>query len=178
MPNKVYVAAETARTWSDSGTTSDELLDIGGLAADDVSGMGSYWDLGSASRSEWYEWEFHIAGFDTPPVVGEAVHLYFAMSNATTTGWDGEPDTAPGDATEGTLDGTAADRRASLPNLLYAGSVVVRTTTAADELRKRGVVRLPSRYVSPVVHNDTADALLSTSDDHMITLTPIPAELQ
>jgi hypothetical protein len=32
--------------------------------------------------------------------------------------------------------------------------------------------------VSPVVHNNTADALLSTSDAHKVTLTPIPPEVQ
>ena len=86
MTNKVYINPETARTWSDAVTSSDELLDLGGLAADDVSGMGSYWDLGAGARSEWYEVEFHIAGFDTAPVVGEFAAFFQHSQHASQVG--------------------------------------------------------------------------------------------
>lgn len=182
MANKVYVQRETSRTWSDTGTTSDELLDLGGLTTDNVSGMGSYHDWGVAPRSEWYEWILHIAGFASNPVaadVGLPIKLFFAQANGTAlTDWDGEPDTAPTDTAEGTLDGTAADRRASLANLTYAGAAFVRSQVSGDELRARGIVRLTARYVSPVVHNTASVSLLATSDDHLITLTPIPPEIQ
>jgi len=41
-----------------------------------------------------------------------------------------------------------------------------------------GTVELSHRYVSPVVHNATADALLSTADAHKFILQPVPDELQ
>ena len=88
MANKIYQAVETARTWSDAVTSSDELLDLGGLAADGVV-CGSFHDLGAAPRSDLYEVEFLIDGFDTAPVVGEMVELWMTQSNATT-GFDGQ----------------------------------------------------------------------------------------
>ena len=145
-------------------------MDCGGLAADAVR-CGSFHDLGASPRSEWYEVEFLISGFDTAPVVGEGVDLYFTQSLATT-GFDGSPSTDPTDTVEGTV---TVDQ---LKNLLFIGSAIVVSTTAADDLRMRAVVRLTSRYAAPVVHNNTADALLSTSDAHMVTLTPIPQEVQ
>ena len=168
MANKIYMAAETSITWTDSG--GDETLDMGGLAADAVD-CGSYHDLGSGSRSEYYEIELFIDGFDTAPVVGETVDLYFTQSNATTA-FDGAPSTDPTTSAEGTV---TTDQ---LPNLLYVGSVTVTSTTAATNLQARFIARLTARYVAPVVHNDTADALLSTADSHKVVLTPIPPEVQ
>lgn len=170
MVNKVYNNPETSRTWSDSGTTSDELLDLGGLAANSVA-MGSYWDRGAGARAMEYEFEMLIDGFDTAPVVGETVVLYFSQSNATTN-FTGNPTTDPTDTAQGTMTLDQAK------NTLLAGVATVYSTTAADELKVTGTVFLTSRYISPVVHNNTADALLGTSDAHMITLTPIPAEIQ
>ena len=61
---------------------------------------------------------------------------------------------------------------------MYLGSASVQTTTAADNLIISGLVNIPFRYVSPVVHNNTADALLGTSDAHKFILTPVPPEVQ
>lgn len=171
MPNKVYINTETSRAWSDATTALDELIDCGGLATGAVR-CGSFHDLGAAPRSEWYEVEFLISGFDAAPVVGEGVDLYFTQSNATT-GFSGAPTTDPTTTVEGTITAN------QLKNLLGPiVSAIVVSTIAADELRVFAVVRLTSRYVAPVVHNNTADALLSTSDAHTVTLTPIPQEIQ
>lgn len=167
--NKVYINPETAVVWTDTG--GDETLDMGGLAAAAVD-MGAYHDLGAAPRSEWYGFEFIIDGFDTAPVVGETVVLWFAQSIATTN-FDGNPTTDPGDTTEGTMT-LNQTKNLGAP----AGIAVVYSTTAADELKITGIVRLISRYVAPVVHNNTADALLSTSDAHKVTLWAIPPEIQ
>jgi hypothetical protein len=170
MASKSYQASETARTWSDTGTTSDELADLGGLASDGVV-MGSYHDLGASPRSDIYEVEFHVDGFDTAPVVGEVVELWFSQSNATT-GFDGQVTTDPTDTVEGTATIAQAE------NCTFACACRVYSTTAGDELQKRATVRLTGRYVAPIVINRTADALLSSSDAHLITLTPIPQEGQ
>lgn len=167
MANKVYIAPETSITWTDSG--GDEALDLGGLAAD-AGRQGDQRDLGAGSRAVLYEWILFIDGFDTAPVVGQTVDLYFAQSNGT------EGDGA-GVSFSDTGDGALASTNI-LPNLKLAGSVVVRSTTAADDIVARGVVALTSRYVVPVVHNNTADALLSTSDGHKVILTPVPPEVQ
>lgn len=165
MVNKVYVNPETAHTWTDTG--GDDALDLGGLAADGVR-AGDHWDLGASARSEWYQWHAVVDGFDAAPTVGETVDFYLAFSQ---------------DATAATLDGDlgltdAASSTVVLPNLMYIGSAVVQTTTAANELVTSGVVRISARGVTPVVHNNTAVALLSTSDAHKFILVPIPPEVQ
>lgn len=170
MVNKLYINPETAITWANSG--GDELLDLGGTGggADGVV-MGSFLDLGSAARSEFYMYELTIDGFDTAPVIGESVLLYLAFSNATTN-FDGNPTTDPTTTAEGTM---TTDQ---LRNVLLLDAASVYSTTAANELKISGTVRIPFRYVSPVVHNNTVDKLLSTSDAHTFILTPIPPELQ
>ena len=171
MANKIYTNREASRTWSDTGTTSDELLDMGGLAADAVV-MGSFWDRGAGAIATLYEAVFLITGFDTAPVVGETVLLYFVESN-TTTGFDGKPSTEPTDTAEGTMTLNQI-KNIGIPVVIL--SVV--STTAADKIQARARIVLTGRYIAPVVHNNTADALLSSSDAHLITLTPIPDELQ
>jgi hypothetical protein len=151
MANKVYIQEETAKTWTDTG--GDYTLDLGSLAPDGVK-VGAQ-----------YAYKFVIDGFDTAPVVGETVDLYLAFSDGTYV--DGDVGTAD-----------AAGFTADLPNLMYLGSASVQTTTAADNLIISGLVNIPFRYVSPVVHNNTADALLGTSDAHKFILTPVPPEVQ
>jgi len=168
MPSKSYQASETAIVWTDTG--GDELLDLGSLAADGVV-MGSFTDLGASPRSDIYEVELHIDGFDTTPVVGEVVELWFSQSNATT-GFDGQPTTDPTTSAEGTMTAAQAE------NCTFACAARVYAATAADEIQKRATIRLTGRYVSAVVINRTADALLGTSDAHTVTLTPIPQEGQ
>lgn len=164
MANLVYINPGTPIDWTDDTTGGDYTLDLGALAADAVR-AGDIGDLGANSRSGWYAWKLIIDGFDTVPVVGEAVDLYLAGSDNTNH--------------DGDLSGSDADSSTVvLLNLRYLGSATVQTTTAANELIVSGYVFIPSRYVIPVVHNNTADALLSTSDAHHFILTPIPDEIQ
>jgi hypothetical protein len=162
MANKVYIAEETAKTWTDTG--GDYTLDLGSLAADAVR-VGAQGDLGAAPRADQYQFKLVIDGFDTAPVVGETVDLYLAFSDGTYV--DGDVGTAD-----------AAGFTADLPNLMYAGSASVQTITAGDNLIISGLVQITQRYVSPVIHNNTADALLGTSDAHKFILTPVPPEVQ
>ena len=163
MANKVYTQQETAITWTDSG--GDYTLDLGGLAAGGVR-IGQQGDLGAAPRADEYFWQVVIDGFDTAPIVDEHIDIYLAFAQ----------DAIDIDGDVGTADanGTTSD----LKNLLHIGSAVVQTTTAANELITSGMVTIKSRYVSPVVHNNTADALLSTSDAHTFKLWPVPPEIQ
>ena len=158
MPNKIYLAPETAQTWTDTG--GDYALTLASLAADGVR-VGAQHDLGSASRSRLYAWRFVVDGFGTAPVVGETVDVYLATSDGTYV-----------DGNVGTSD--AAGSTVALPNLLFLGSATVQTTTTTDDLVISGQVELSHQYVSPVVHNNTADAL---SGGRFI-LTPVPDEIQ
>ena len=162
MPNKIYIAEEVAKTWTDTG--GDYTIDLGGLAADAVR-VGGQGDLGATPRADQYSWKLVIDGFDTAPVVGETVHLYLAFSDGTNV-----------DADVGTSD--AAGSTDDLPNLLFLGAASVQTTTVSDKLIISGVCQITQRYVSPVIHNNTADALLGTADSHKFILTPVPPEVQ
>lgn len=168
MASKNYIQNETPKVWTDAG--GDKLLDLGGLASGAVA-CGAYLDLGAAPRCDVYQVEMFIDGFDTAPTVGRTVDLFFTQSEDGTN-FDGVPTTAPTSSTQGTVTGDQTR------NLLYAGSLAAYSTTAGLELRGRFVVRLTSRYVAPVVFNRVDDPLLSTSDAHKITLTPIPYESQ
>ncbi len=164
MANKVYIQEETAKTWSDATTGGDYVMDLGSLAPDNVK-VGAQGDLGAAPRADQYQWKLVIDGFDTAPVVGETVDLYLAFSDGTYV-----------DGDVGTSD--AAGFTSDLPNLLFLGAASVQTTTAGDNLIISGVCQITQRYVSPVVHNNTADALLGTADSHKFILTPVPPEVQ
>ena len=168
MVNKVYINPETKIDWTDDTTGGDYTLDLGTNGGAGVVAVGDVGDLGAAPRSEWYEWKLVIDGFDTAPVVGEKVDVYLSYSDQAGAGRE--------DGDVGVTSGTGATN--DLPNLDYLGSAFVQTTTAGDELIVSGKVRITSRYVIPVVHNDTADALLSTADAHHFELVPVPPEIQ
>ena len=165
MANEIYLVRGTPIVWTDSG--GDEEMDLGGLAADATMG-GSYYDRGASATNDEYEWELVIDGFDTAPVVGESVDLYVSGSNDTTN-FDGQPTSLPTDTAD-TATGPTTDM---LNNMHYVGSATVHSTTAADELIVRGTCRITSRYFFPVIHNATADALLSSGDAHKLTMTPL-----
>ena len=169
--NDVFMKSGTPIVWTDAGTGGDELLDAGGLAADGVV-MGSFADLGSGARSEWYSVELLIDGFDTDPVVGEGVEVWFSQSIATTN-FDGNPTTDPTTTAEGTM------TVAQLQNTDLVGAVLVYAIAQADELKATfNKVNLTSRYVSMIIHNNTVDALESTSEAHKVTLTPVSIQIQ
>ena len=167
MANEVFQKQGAPVIWS-SGGAGEELI-LSNLSVDGTAG-GSYYDRGDLSSTpgpDEYEWEIIIGGFNTAPVVGETVDLYFSQSNDTTE-FDGQPTSLPGDSS-GPASGPTTDM---LKNMMYAGSAVVHSTTSTDELITRGVVRFTSRYFFPVVHNNTAD-ILASGDAHILTLTPI-----
>lgn len=162
MANKIYVAPETSHTWTDTG--GDDALDLGGLASLGVR-AGDIWDRGTGSVASWFRWRLIIDGFDTAPVVGEAVELYVGFSDGTNH--------------DGDLSGTdGASSTVVLPNLLFLGAAIVQTTTAANELMISGRLWFGHRAIIPVVYNATADALLSTSDSHQFILEAVPPEIQ
>lgn len=168
MANKIYINPETVIEWLNTGGDLD--MDLGGLAADGVQ-MGAYHDQGAGVRAHRWGFELLIDGFDTAPVVGRSVHLFISQS-ITTTNFDGNPTTDPTDTAEGTMTVN------QLKNCLPSDSAIVYSTTAGDELKVTGEVIITSRYFSPVIHNDTADALLSTADAHSLKMWPLPDEIQ
>lgn len=162
MANKVYVARETPIVWSD--TVGDLVITLNNLATT-VARVGAQKDFGAGSTSEWYEWRLTVQ-FDTAPVVGETVDIYMSTSNGTEE-----------DGQEGVADADVGDN-GSLKNMQFIGSLVVTTATADHDMTTSGICRIATRYVSPVIHNNTANNLQATNDTGEFTLTPIPPEIQ
>lgn len=162
MPNKVYIARETATVWSDS--TGDLVMTLNNLAAS-AGRVGARLDLGAGSTPAWFTWRLTVQ-FDTAPVVGETVDIYLSTSDGTEE--DGQVGTA--DAALSSVN--------ILANLHYIGSLVVTSTSADLDMTASGICHIPTRYVSPVVYNRTADNLQATNDTGEFTLTPIPLEVQ
>lgn len=169
MANKIYVNPETIIEWLNTGGDLD--MDLGSLAADGVQ-MGAYHDQGAGVRSRRWGFELLVDGFDTAPVVGESIPLFISQSLATTN-FDGNPTTDPTAIAEGTMT-VAQLRNLGAP----IGIAIVYSTTVGDELKITGECNITSRYFSPVVHNNTADALLGTADAHSLKMWPLPDEIQ
>lgn len=153
----------TPIVWTDTG--GDEVLDLG--TANGNAGavcVGAYHDFGVSPRPFDYGLTIFIDGFDTNPAVNAVVYLYISEGNSVTVFTGPE---SPSDTTSG------AGSTARLPNLMGPFPVVVHSTTAGNKLVGAFEFRSPRRYLAPVVHNATAQKLLSTSDAHLITITPI-----
>ncbi len=161
MANKVYAARETGIVWSD--TAGDLVMTLNNLAADAVR-VGARKDWGAGSTSEWYTWRLTVQ-FETPPVVGETIDVYLSLSDGTEE--DGQVGVAD-----------AAGDTNTLKNLKHIGSLIVTSTDADHDMTASGICRIPTRYASPIIHNNTVDNLQATNDTGELTLTPIPPEVQ
>jgi len=160
MANKVLIARETAIVWSD--TTGNFVITINNLAAG-AGRVGARKDLGAGSTSYYYSWRF-TCQFETAPVVGEAVGIYLATSDGTEE--DGQVGVAD----------AALSAEDKLKNLYFIGNLIVDVATVDIDFTASGVCTIPTRYVSPVIFNATADNLQATNDTGEFTLTPIPPE--
>lgn len=162
MVSKILIARETPTVWSD--TAGDLALTLNNLAAG-AGRVGARLDLGAASTSFYFSWRF-TCQFETTPVVGEVVEIYFSTSDGTEE-----------DGQVGVVDAalSAADKRL---NLLPIGSLKVDVATVDIDFTVSGLGEIATRYVSPVIFNNTADNLQATNDTGEFTLTPIPSEVQ
>jgi len=162
MPNKVYIARETSITFTDS--SGDVALTLNNLAAG-AGRISAQEDRGAGSFALDCEVRAVIE-FDTAPVVGETVDIYISTSDGT------DPD-----GQEGVADAALGSTN-SLKNMLYVGSLIVTSTDADHQMTASFVCRIPTRYFSIVVHNNTADNLQATANTSWIIVTPIPSEIQ
>lgn len=175
MPSKAYINPEAPTVWADSGGDKlIELQNLGGIVGTtNPVACGAALDLGAGSRADEYEIEILIDGWNdkvngTVPA-GASVLVYMASSNDGTN-WNGLPITAPTASTVGEYTVAQLANLQSVRDLTIYGTV-------ADQIRARAVVRLPSRYVAPVVWNPTYQRI-GFNGNHAITLRPIPMEAQ
>jgi hypothetical protein len=161
MANESYLVRGTPVVWTD--TTGDLAITLNNLAANAVR-VGARKDWGAGAQPDEYAWRATVQ-FDTAPVVGETVDIFISTSDGTEE--DGQVGTAD-----------AAGTTDKLRNLMFIGSVVVTSTSATTDMTASGICRIPTRYCSVVVHNNTVDALEATNNVSEVTLTPIYHQIQ
>lgn len=162
MATKVYIAPEAAVVFTDNA--GDVVITLQNLAAG-AGRISVRHDKGAGSQAIDFEWRATMQ-FETAPVVGETVDLYISTS-----------DGAQPDGEEGAAD-AALSSTDKLPNMLYIGSVIVTSVGDATDMTASGMISIPTRYFSVVVHNNTADNLKNTINTCEVTFTPIPPESQ
>lgn len=158
---KIYVLEETAIPWGDTATN---VMTLNNLAASGGARIGGRKDLGAAARSEWYNWRF-TTQFETAPVVAEVIDIYLAWSDGTNE-----------DGQLGTADAAGAEEAGR--NMKLIGHLIVTSVDAAHDMTASGIARIPTRYVSPMIVNNTADNLKATNDTSLFVLTPMPPQVQ
>ena len=162
--NKVYGLRETAIKWADSAQTPDNNLTLSALAAG-AGRVGVQHDFGATAGARDFIWRATFQ-MGTAGVVGEVIDIYISTSDGTNP--DGE---------EGVTDAALGSTN-SLKNMTFVGSVVVDTTSIDTDITRSGRIRIDERYVSIVVHNNTADALKTDTAVHSVTLTPVVDDIQ
>ncbi len=161
MVSLIYAKREAPTIWRD--TTGTLALTLNNLAAAAVR-IGAQLDFGAGSTAEWFTWLLTVQ-FETAPVVGERIEIYLSWSDGTRP--DGELGVAD-----------AAGDVNSIKNTKNIGGLTVTSTDATHNMTASGICRIPTRYVSPIIENATADNLKATNNTSGFTLTPIPPEQQ
>jgi len=182
MPTEALVKNGTPVVWADttdytgtvSGLTRTSQIDLTSVASG-ASRQGAKVDLG-ATRAAKYEVLIAVE-FASGAISDETVDIYLAWSPSSTAA-NANPGGVSG--SDAAYTGTAGDSLAdSVKQLEYVGSL----TTTADQTTvvqygKVGELFAPSRYVSPVLVNNSTGALVADAVEMYIALIPIIDELQ
>ena len=161
MANKVYVATETALTFQDSGGTA--VITLNNLAAN-VGRVSAQVDRGAGSRASRFlleaKFEKGVAG-----VVGQIITVCLFGGDGTNT-----------DGNVGVVDAALTATQALAA--FFTLQVVVTTTATNTPIRQTCEVSLPLRRVSVGVVNSLTGLLRATANACVVTLTPMPDEVQ
>lgn len=162
MANKIYAAPESVVSFKASGGTvtfTPTSLASGSLR------VSAQYDRGSGSKPGRYVWRLTTKLASV--AAGAFVSVYLSTSDGTTQ-----------DGNLGTSDATSSSAD-KIRNLQWIGNVVCdKGSDSAEPWNGSGVVEIFDRYVSVVVYNISGVALSSTAGDHILTLTPMPDEIQ
>ena len=157
MANKIYRAVETALTIKDSG--GDAAITLASLASGAGRSSGQL-DRGANSKPAWFRWE---AQFKTGSsvTIGLGVRLYL---------YTGETMVAD-------LTTDAARSAETLFNNFQLLGQILASSNAVGPFAASGLIEL-GRYVVVGFWNASGQTFTNTNGDNMITLTPIPPEVQ
>ena len=166
MATKIYLEEETSITFGSNATSDDVEWTTESLAGGSARQSDPH-DLGAAPRAEMYRWRAYTQTQGTSSAVGDTLDVYFTTSD---------------DASRYDNDDTTGDKGVSstdkLNNLHYAGSIIMDEVAADTEFVASGVVRLTSRYVAAVIHNNTSSTTTADAEETKLVLTPLAYESQ
>ena len=162
MANLVYAAPGSVVSFKASGGTvafTPTSLASGSLR------VSAQYDRGSGSKPGRYVWRLTTKLASV--AAGAVVSVYLSTSDGTTQ-----------DGNLGASDATNSNAE-KIRNLQWLGNVTCdKASDAAEPWNGSGVCEIFDRYVSVVLYNISTVALSSTAGDHIITLTPVPDEIQ
>lgn len=155
----------TALTWKDSG--GDYAITMSSLAA--VSGrIGARGDLGAWPRAPRWRWYLETA-WAANPVANETLDFFLAL-------WDTDAPASPWAQVAATDSALTATQR---QNLKFVGSAVAEAA-GTGVCSGGGIIRIPARYISPVLYNASAAKALAAvgTTPTILRLTPLFDEAQ
>jgi hypothetical protein len=159
---KIYETPGTTVTFRGNGGTVTLTPQNEGAGKGRISNA---WDRGAGSQPARYKWRLKTRWAATA-ASGEALRIYLVTSDGT------NPD--------GTLSAADAELTSETPlmnNCQFIGAVVSAGVNQAEV--SSGVCLIHDRYVQVAVWNASASkALTNTEADHVLTLIPIPDDIQ
>lgn len=184
MPTEALIKDGTAVVWADttdysstaSGLARTDQIDLTSLAAGSAR-QGAKADLG-ATRAAKYEVLAAVEFVAASGVLSlEEVGIYLGFSPSATAA-NANPGGLSG--SDAAYTGTAGDALAdSLPQLEFVGALSTTTdNTTVVQYQKIGEVYAPSRYVIPVVYNNTTGAFVADAVEMYVAMLPIIDEVQ
>jgi hypothetical protein len=165
MANEILVKEKTVITYDSTTTPALTLTSLSSGAGR----VGAIKDLGAAIYPRRYVWRLKTQ-FDSAPIEGRTVEVYLAYSNTAASG------------VTTIQDGFVGFTDMALPsaNQRYhcqlIGHAYCRNITGPQH--SSGIFEIRSRYFSPVIYNDTDQAMSATASTHQLTFTPLAEELQ
>lgn len=155
----------TEKTWKASGGDYAITMDSTANAA---AREGAKGDLG-ATFGVLYAAKLE-AEFASAPTAGNRVDVYWNPSNSGTAGTNNVGGCS---GTDAAYAGYSSNLAASLPQLIYIGSMIVTAQgTATVQKARVGFFTPPTRYGSPVIVNNSAVGWVSNSTNTQLILTP------
>ncbi len=167
MANEVFIkGGTTILKWADSG--GDEVITLVSLATL-VGRNGAMHDFGDVSRARLHSWLF-FCQFATPPVVGEAVEIYWREGHNDAGLVHPSNDDGTGDIALSNVD--------KLKNLKHIGTLIVDEATTAALMAVYGTVDVNVTHGGPTIFNRTVDSLHGTAANNGFWMWPANDELQ
>jgi hypothetical protein len=166
LPDSALIETGTELTFKSSSGSADLTMTSVANAAGRQSTKADF----GATRARYYD-VFAEVELAATPTAGNLIDLYLNPSGSATAGTD---NLANCSGTDAAYAGYSSNLAASVPQLLYIGSLVC-TAQATSTVQKGyvGRVQIPQRYASLVVVNNSGAAFHSSATNVVFRFVPV-----